>query len=288
MTIYADQMFVENFIMNFIILYMTARFLGIEWRWYKLSFGSSLGALYVILSYVFLFYNNPMILAKVILSFLMVYTSFTPKCFRLFFRMLIYFYIITLFIGGVSFGLSYFFNVVTIYDGGVFYVEEFPVLLVALGTVASFVLGKYVVTFVRNRRSSQEFIYKVRIKIMDKILELDAFYDSGHSVHEPFTNYPVVIVERSILEEIIPSVVFEKLAVNEFDFDECWKSRVRVIPISTISSEKEVLAGFKTDEFFVCLGGQEIEVRNVVVAICDKKLSKDGAFRALLGRDIME
>lgn len=287
MTIYADQMFVENFIMNFIILYMTARFCSMDVKWYKLSTGASIGAIYVIFSYVFLFYNNPMILAKIVLSFLMVYVSFIPKNIKTFFRMLTYFYIITFFIGGISFGIAYFFNVVTIYDGGILYVEEFPVILVAIGSLVAFILGKYIISFIKYRKKMEGSIYKIKIKIMGESLELNAFYDSGHNVREPFTNYPVVIIEKSVLRDIIPNKIIKNIENDSFDFNNEWKSRLRVIPVSTVSNEKNVLPGFKLDEFLICIDSEEKEIKNVIVAICDKKLSKDDSFNVLLSSDII-
>lgn len=266
---------------------MTARFCGIDARWYKLSIGSSIGAIYVILSYVFLFYNDPMILAKIVLSFLMVYVSFTPKNIKTFFRMLTYFYVITFFIGGISFGIAYFFNVVTIYDGGILYVEEFPVILVAVGSFVAFILGKYIVSFIKYKRKMEGAIYKIKIKIMEESLELKAFYDSGHNVREPFTNYPVVIIEKNILKGIIPNEIIKNIEEDNFEFNDKWKSRLRVIPISTVSNETSVLPGFKLDEFGIYIDSEEKEIKNVIIAMCDKKLSKDGSFNALLSSDII-
>ena len=57
LTIYADQMFLENFIMNFLILYMTAMFSRVEYKWYRVGIASAVGAVYVILSYIFYFYD---------------------------------------------------------------------------------------------------------------------------------------------------------------------------------------------------------------------------------------
>lgn len=272
--------------MNFIILYMTAKFSKIDFKWYKISIGASIGAIYVISSYIFLFYSSPMIIAKIILSVLMVCVSFRLKNKKIFFRTLTYFYIITFFIGGISFGIAYFFNVVTIYDEGILYVEEFPVIVVALSSLIALILGKYVITFIKSRRKIENLVYKIKVKIMEKNLEINALYDSGHSVNEPFTNYPVVIIEERTLENIIPSEILEKIKDNNFNFDDEWKSKLRVIPISTVSSEKEILAGFKTDEFIVYNEEKEKEIKNVIVAICNKKLSKDESYSALIGRDV--
>lgn len=283
MIIYADQMFVENFIMNYIILYMTAKFCGIDFKWYKLSIGSTIGALYVILSYVFLFYNEPLIIAKILLSVAIVYFSFFPKRLKIFIRILLYFYSITFFIGGVSFGLAYFFNVVTVKEGGILYVEEFPVILVAIGSCFSYILGKYILSFIKQRKRLNQFVYKVEVKIFGKQMEFKALYDSGHNVKEPFTNYPVIIVEGEVVRDVISKEVYEKIKNGSEEIEEKIKSKVRIIPISTVSSDREVLVGFKTDECYVYENEEKIAVKNVIIAICDKRISKDGKFVGLIG-----
>jgi stage II sporulation protein GA (sporulation sigma-E factor processing peptidase) len=266
---------------------MTARFCSMDVKWYKLVIGASIGAIYVILSYILLFYTDPMIVPKIVLSILMVYVSFMPKNIKTFFRVLIHFYIITFFIGGISFGIAYFFNVVTIYDGGILYVEEFPVILVAVATLLAFTLGKYIITFIKYSRKMKGLVYRIKVKIMAKSIELNGFYDSGHSVHEPFTNYPVVIIEKNAIKDVVPEEVIKNIENDNFDFKDEWKSKLRVIPIATVTNGKTMLPGFKTDEFYVYIDGKEKIVKNVVVSICDKKLSKDGSFEALLSSDIL-
>ena len=288
MTIYADQMFIENFIMNYIILYMTAKFCRIEFKWYKLSVGAIIGALYVIFSYVFLFYNEPLILEKILLSALIVYFSFWPKKIKKFFELLICFYAITFFIGGISFGLAYFLNVVMINDGGILYVEEFPIILVAIGSCFTFIFGKYIITFLRTRKKIKEFLYKLKIKLLGKILEIDALYDSGHNVTEPFTNYPVVIVEKETIESIISNDMYEAIKLGNDESLSEIKSKVRIVPISTVSSDGEVLIGFKADECYICKNGVEEKIKNAIIAICDKKLSKDGSYVGLIGENAIE
>ena len=79
MVIYVDELFLENFIMNYIILYITAYFSKIKPKWYRLSFASALGAIYVILTYIIniSIYNS--LISKVILSILIVIIGFNFK-----------------------------------------------------------------------------------------------------------------------------------------------------------------------------------------------------------------
>lgn len=287
MTIYADQMFVENFIMNYIILYMTAKLCGMEFKWYKLSIGAVIGAIYVIFSYVFLFYNEPLIFGKILLSIAIVYLSFFPREPKKFIKLLLYFYGITFFIGGISFGLAYFFNVVTINEGGILYVEEFPVVLVAIGSCFAFILGKYGIAFFYEYKRVKEILYKLRIGLFGKTIEINVIYDSGHSVREPFTNYPVAIVEKAAVGDIFLANIFDATKLGNMEIPDEFKCKMRIVPISTVSSDKEILIGFKADECSVIKDDGEKAVNNVIIAICDRKLSKDGSYAGLIGKDLL-
>ena len=175
MTIYIDQMFFENFIMNFIILYIVSKFLKTDSKWYRLSIGASIGAIYVILSYIIGFYSRPFIIPKVILSIVIVISSFRIKSVRDFLKILIFFYSVTFFIGGISFGLSYFFNISIIKEGGVLYVEEFPIIMVAFSCMLTLIIGRWIIFLLKNRASIEEFLYEIEIILFDKKVKTKVF-----------------------------------------------------------------------------------------------------------------
>jgi len=283
LTIYVDQMFLENFIMNYIILYATSKFLGKQEKWYRLIIGATIGALYVIASYVFLFYINPCIIAKILLAVSMVVASFKIKNIREFFKLFVVFIGITFLIGGASFGLAFFANVSMIAEGGVLYVEEFPILIIALGCVSTFIIGKWLFILLKSKINLKKLLYNIEIKILDKTISTIAFLDSGHNAREAFTGYPVIIVEKEILESLIPGEIIEKAEKSNFEFDEKWKRRLRILPISTINSQNDMLIGFKTDGCVIHTESEDKYIKNIIVSSCRKKLDSEDKYFALMG-----
>ena len=280
MTIYIDQMFFENFIMNFIILYIVSKFLKISSKWYRLSIGASIGAIYVILSYIIGFYNSTLVVSKIILSVVIVFSSFKIKSFSEFFKILIFFYSVTFFIGGISFGFAYFFNVSIIKEGGVLYVEEFPIIMVAFACMLTLIIGRWIVFLFKNRVSVEEFLYEIEIRLFDKNISTKILMDSGNNVKEPFTGYPVLILENEILKEIVPSEIILMIKKDEFLLEDRWKKKIRIIPVSTINLDSELKVGFKLDEARIYNKGK---IENLIVVGCDKKLSKDNEYHGLIG-----
>lgn len=285
LTIYADQMFLENFIMNFLILYMTAVFSRVEYKWYRVTMSAALGAIYVICSYIFYFYDFHQMWWKILLSIGLVVTAFRLRQVVDFFRALFCFYAITFFIGGVSFGLSFFLNIYTIQENGMIYVLDFPVSLVAGSTLLSVMLVRYLMMFIKNRASIEQFIYPIEIFILGYRTKINAFFDSGNNVTEPLSDYPVIFLEKTVFEKILPEKVIREIEVGSYLIeDHTWKRRFRLIPISTVNNERAVFAGFKSDKVIISLPETEKILENAILVYCERQLSKNGEYSALIGR----
>jgi len=285
LTIYADQMFLENFIMNFIILYMTAVFSRVEYKWYRVTLSAVVGALYVIASFIFYFYDFHQILLKLLLSIALVLIAFPMKKVADFVRTLFCFYAITFFIGGVSFGLSFMLNIYTIQDNGVIYVSDFPVVIVAGAVLVSVMLIRYLMMFLKNKASIERFIYPIEIFIGDRQIKINAFFDSGNNVTEPLSDYPVIFLEKTIFSDFLPLKVIEEIERKTYLVENNeWKKRFRLIPISTVNNEKAILAGIKSDKVIVHTPNEEKELNNAILVYCERQLSKNGEYFALIGR----
>lgn len=287
LTIYVDQMFFENFIMNYIILYATYKFSNIKTKWYKLLASASIGSIYVIGSYIFDFYSKPLIIVKIALSVVMVCVAFDIFNIRTFFKAYLFFVGVTFFIGGAGFGLAFFTNTVVISEGGILYVDEFPIVMIAVGMAIALAIARWLFEFFKLEFNVEKLLYQIEIKVFERKILLTALFDSGHNTKDPISGTPVVIIEKEMLKELMPDETFEKICKNDFDIDEKWKKRVRFIPISTVSSENELIIGLKADECLIHMKSGEKVISKVIVAGCDRKLDKDGKYCALIGRDMM-
>jgi len=285
LTIYADQMFLENFIMNFLILYMTALLSKVEYKWYRIVIASAVGAVYVICSYIFYFYDFHQILWKVLLSIGIVVIACEFKRFVDFVRTLFCFYAITFFIGGVSFGLSFFLDIYIIQENGMIYVADFPVQIIAGATLFAVMLIRYITVFIKNRANIEQFVYPIEIFILGYQVKVNAFFDSGNNATEPLSDYPVIFLEKAIFEKILPEKVIQEIETRRYLIEDVmWKRRFRLIPVSTVNNEKAVLAGFKSDRAVVTLSEKDKVLENAILVYCGRQLSKNGEYSALIGR----
>ena len=108
--VYIDIIFLENLIMNSIILYATAILLKIKPKLIRIIISSAVGSIYAIITYMVQLPLYTSIIAKIILAIVMVYISFNPQNIKKMWKQVLIFYLTSFVFGGVSLYLIYFNN----------------------------------------------------------------------------------------------------------------------------------------------------------------------------------
>lgn len=295
--VYADIILLENLIMNYFILWSTARLARYRYSKLKLLIASFLGAVYALLSYspeysyLFSFYM------KILFSLLIVIVAYTPEYFHLLLKLTATFYIISFIFGGAAFGLFYFINGLNLTSNGISFIRDFPVGLLAVAVAASYFIIKYSWDYIQHRINRDKIILKVQMRFGEKQLFLNALVDTGNSLKDPLTDAPVMITEYEIIKEMLPDEVqriFEQEgennlnAIAEIMTISKWASRFRIIPFRSLGRENGMLVGFKPDEITIFDSERRIQSDNIIVAIYRKKLSGDGEYGALIHPEMLK
>lgn len=288
--IYVDEMFLENFIMNYLIIYMTSYFSKLKVCWYKMAIGAGVGALYVIFSYILNITVYQNIICKFILALFIVSVSFYPRDVKEFVKSISIFYLITFVIGGASFSFAYLLNIKnSIYDG-VLYIEEFPLQMLVISAFVVFILLKIITILLKNKIRFESIIFPIEICANNKKILIDAFLDTGNNVKEPYTNKEVIFAELESIKSLVPYNVYEVFKnCDEIKTisDNYWKTRFRLIPFSTVGYDNQIFMGFKPDRIIIYENERRIERDDVVIAVCERKLSKEGKYTALIGSGLI-
>ena len=110
MSIYLDIIFLENILMNYIILFATLVIVKSKAKHLQLRLiiPSVIGSIYAIIVYlnIFKIYSN--IIAKIILSIVMVYVAFGATNIKKLLKDLLVFYLVSFIFGGCTISLIYF------------------------------------------------------------------------------------------------------------------------------------------------------------------------------------
>ena len=293
-TVYIDLIFFENLIMNSIIIYATAILLKIKPKIWRVLISSSIGGTYAIVIYISKFKIYESIILKIILSIIMVYIAFNPQNMRKLWKQVLIFYLTSFVFGGAALYLIYFIKPQNILIKNGLFAGEYVLKVILLGAIMGLVIIKVSIKIIKTKIRPKDMYCRIKIKLNGKEAQTNAMIDTGNLVKEPITNIPVIIVERSLLYEILPKEILNNLGeILEGNFNSVseeiqnqYVSKMRWLPYKSLGKENGMLLGIRVD-------GVEIEkedtnkIDKVIIGIYDKSLTKRGEYRALVGMDMM-
>lgn len=294
MTVYLDVVFVENLVINYIILLATGLINKAKIKHYKLIFASILGAIYSIFTYLTIEKIKNSITIKIIFSILMIYIAFRPRKIKKLFKQLLIFYLTTFAFGGVTFFLLY-----VVKPEGIFFVDgvwfgSYPIKIAVLGVVLGFVLIYLSFKMIKNGINKKNMLCNIEILFEGKKKEIRAMIDSGNLLKDPITNTPVVVVEKDVLESIIPKEILENLQkilkgeITDNSIDAKYISKFKIIPFSSIGKENGILLGIRIDGLKIYIDNETVNIKSAIIGIYDKPLCRTGEYSGLIGLDFIE
>ena len=297
MTIYIDVVLIENLCMNYIILFATGYILKIKRNPIRLFLSSLIGGIYSILAYMQIvnLYSNTIM--KILLSILMVHIAYNPKNIKTLGKQIVIFYLTSFVFGGCAFAMLYIVKPQEILIKNGMYVGTYPLKIAILGGLVGFTITVIAFKIVKYKLRKKDMYCEITIYIEEKCIKTKAMLDTGNMLKDPITRMPVIVVQKDILYDVIPYNILNNLeriiggdVPDEIYQDENmeYMSKFRVIPFSSIGRQNGLLLGFKENKVIVNFEENETVVKNVVIGIYDKILSKKENYSALLGLDLIE
>ncbi|AEY66630.1 sigma-E processing peptidase SpoIIGA [Clostridium sp. BNL1100] len=298
MEIYLDVLILENLVINYLILYVTAKFSRYRTSTLRLFSGAIIGALYVgviiIEPDIKVFYTT---LAKILLSFFIIAVTFSPRKIMTFIKTLVIFYISTFIFAGAALAFLFFNEQGGFVKNGIVYVfgqSKWSLMFFSLVTVG--IIIKIFMEVIQSKFTRDNLLIPVKISFDNRKIGFPALVDTGNSLKDPLTNNPVMVVEFKALEELLPIEIKDIFKNSKEDDLSCvtttistskWFSRFRLIPFSSLGKENGMLIGFKPD--FIEIGEEEEkrDVKNVIVGIYNRSLSRNEKYKALLGPELV-
>ena len=294
MTIYVDVLFFENFALNCIILYATAIIAKEKIKHLRIIISGAIGAIYVIIYYIVKMPIYANVLAKLLLSVCMVYIGFRAKKVKDLFKHVIVFFLVSFVFGGASLGVIYLVNSnnVTIQNGMI--LDSYSMKTILLGVLIAFIICILTFRLVKTRFTKKDMFCEIKGNIEGKSFQTKAMIDTGNLLKEPITNIPVVVVEKTVLEDILPKEILEntdnilggdieKLSKN---IQDKYLTKLKVIPYSSLGKQNGMLLGISVRELKVENDIEEKIIQKAIVGIYNNKLSKKGEYRALIGLEL--
>ena len=278
-------------IMNSIILYATSIILKIKPKAVRIIISSAIGAIYAIATYITEISIYTSIITKIILSIIMVYVGFNPQNMKNMWKQVFLFYLTSFIFGGVALYLIYFIKPQDVFIKNGIFVGEYVLKAIFLGGIIAYIVIKISIKIIKTKINAKDMYCNIKIKLEDKEIKTKAMIDTGNLAKEPITNTPVVIVESSLLEEILPKNILNNidniLAGKIENIEQNYISRLRCIPFSSLGKQNGMMLGIKADEILIEKEEERKISRNIIIGIYDKSLTKRGEYRALVGLELI-
>lgn len=265
--IYLDVLFLENFLMDYILLMLTGKILQKQKRRMGILAASLIGSGYTML-YVLLLLRTELKsdslfllllqIGNVATAYLMVICAYAKESGKQRGLCLLTLEVCAYLTGGILTWAENTFADFARYRGS---------LYMATGAVFfSYMFLKEWMKKMRERLFQKKCHLPVRITFGEKQIRCQGLMDSGNSLYEPITGRPVVIVERQLLisnEVPLPDGFF-------------------AIPYHAIGTQKGILKGVLADELEIPEQQGEQRWQKVMLGIYEGKVSQKDEYQVIL------
>jgi len=294
MTLYADILFLVNFVMNTFVLWVVSKIIRSKkkTRWIFIGSGT-MSLLYTLLIAVedLRFVNT--VFASVVILLVGVFVAYRPPTVKSYIKPMIISYCISFAVGGL--GMSLFF--LTDIPHAVYFIagdwqgfyQGVSWQLVLVGMAVSYVLIKIGLRIYQRHSLKRQMLCNVQIFMGETGASFEALVDTGHSLKEPLSKSPVIIAEFEHVKEFLPDglkILFYEKREKEFLFSEepdSFYKRVRMIPFTSLGRANGMLIGFRPDSVMI----EGNAPQNVIIGIYNDRLCHDGRYQGLLSPEIV-
>ena len=256
LVVYVDILLILNTLVNYFILLAIRKITHSYTKRWRIALGAFVGGLSALL--LFLEYLNiVMTILKILSGVVMVVVTFGFKPTKQFLKRLFFLFVITFLFGGVTYAIYIFFDKdILLYSNGIIYFDVDMTFLVICSVVSYLIIT--LITKYTDKKSSKNKEYYVTIENNGKTLSNIGLMDTGNNLREPFSDYPVIMVDKTLFNEIYT------------------RETIRIIPVSTVSGEsiirsfkpqKVIIGNFSTDKVYIGESAVELNEYKIILNI---------------------
>lgn len=279
MTIYLDIVFIENILMNYIILFGTGSIQKIKMSNLKLILASTIGAIYAVILYLNIIPAYSNLFMKLLLSILITYVAFNPSSIKKLLKSLCLFYLISFVTGGCALALLFLIAPSEIQLQNGVLIGSYPLKVTLIAGVIGFGIIQYCFRTNKKKLQKKDFICKIEVKLCGKIIKTRAFLDSGNNLKDPLTKEPVIIIEKELIKKVIN---LENINLGKGGDENI---KIRLIPFKSIGKQNGMLIGVRANYIVIKYDGEEVIKKDVIIGIYEKQISK--SYSALIGLNLL-
>jgi stage II sporulation protein GA (sporulation sigma-E factor processing peptidase) len=284
--------------MNSLILWVVAKLMRKRASFLHIAAGGlAMALLHGILLFARSVYIHPLAASVFILS-IGVVTALRPKSPRQFLFMMLLGYASSFTVGGLGMGLFYLTDLpyaVSVISADMTGVgSALPWYLPVICVLFVYLSIKLCLHLVERITLKRQLTCCIQVFVGDSAASFDALVDTGHSLTEPISKFPVIVVEFDRIKKFLPDnlklLFFEKQENNlpailqlPMESPAFWR-RLRMIPFASLGRANGMLIGFRPDKVQV---GEAAYTSNVIIGIYNHCLTSNGRYQGLISPELV-
>lgn len=274
--VYIDVLFLINFMMDFFILWVVKCIYIRKVSNRRILLGALVGAILMCLL-LFVPSKAQNIALYILISLIMVKVAFKTRSLKDYLKLVGVTYLVAITLGGAGIFLFYYTRI-----GGIlgnyllFQLRNLSIGLLLASIAVCYALIKVFMYYYGRYILRGQKRFEMTISLLGEEKTLVGLVDTGHSLCDPTTGYPVIVVEKTLFHDMLPTTSLADLQ-GDVQIDE-----LRLIPFSSLGRDNGFLLGFSPDKVTLMTGKAGLSYSEVVIGLTDKKLAKDGSYQALI------
>ncbi len=296
MYIVLEYLLIENFIINFFILYLTKILVRAEINTKRIVLGAVVASFYSLafFSAKTMFLTYPFF--KLILSAILIRITFGYLNFKIFIKEIIAFYIISFIFAGATLGVFFSSNNISaLLERSFDAFNGIQAKYLLLGVIISLIGSSIIFQYYQRNILRDNYIVDLTISYNQKKTTIKALLDTGNSLVVPFTNKRVMVVEYNKLSNMLPNKVKDLLIAyekNDYHLIEELLNYLHneisltLIPFNSIG-KSGMIFGFEPDFINIKYLDNEYIVKDAVIGIFLGSLEKEMGYSGLIHYDLI-
>lgn len=305
--VYIDVIFIINYIMDLLLLFIVKTILKITTSKIRLLSGALIGAISSCILAIIPWLNGfiQFLLSYLVIAYFMIFICFGKSKNKTRMKAFCLLYISTFFLGGTlnslyyTLGFGNFFK--ELLNGGL--LANRTTIFYIVSIIAA-ILAVYVfVNVLMTMRSGELELYETELYFKDQRIRLVGLMDTGNSLYDPILRKPVLIAEYNVLKPLFSTSEIKylngilKVFDKNFDRSESKEDsnltdseeddvKIRMIPYHSIG-KSGMLPAVEMNQVIIWDREEKIKNEKVLVAVSGTRISKHDEYQIILHRDVM-
>lgn len=266
--VYVDVLIILNTYVNFALLRLTSFICSANANKLRLLLSALIGGIYSLIILVDNISEFASVLIKIVACIFMTFVAFGYNGIYVFTKRTLTFLFVSFVFAGLMFGLWLFVNPNTMFYNNTTVYFGFDTATLLIATTVCYIILRLICLII-DKKAPKGHIYEVTVHIDSRTVVCKALLDSGNTLKDYFTSFPIVTSDKTKFD-FIPDEIDK---INP-------QLKPRYVPVTTVSGDGLLLT-VRPERVHIKGINCDFETKNMLLGLSKAKI-KNGDFDAVL------